>query len=252
MSVRQRKHRRMNQRGVTLVELMIAITLVAVISVGMLMATRTGLLSYQKTQQRLDQNRVALHVADIVNRQLNSLVPAMGDCPNAAGGITSVPLFYGTQTSLIAVSQFSIAEGNRGYPQIVEYQVTSSPAGGLRLTVNEFPYAGPSSAAAVCRNGTILPVEATATSVSVVLADQLLACNFTFHKLNDPLRPTEDTGWLPDWIFPVAPPAFPAAIRIEMLPSSAARPDQANPPLPFPSVTVPIRTDRFFQEQYVQ
>jgi prepilin-type N-terminal cleavage/methylation domain-containing protein len=54
MAARVSRH---SERGVTLLELMIAMTLVAGLSTGMLMAMRTSLLTYEKTAKKLESNR---------------------------------------------------------------------------------------------------------------------------------------------------------------------------------------------------
>src|SRR5580658_10432185 len=56
--VMQSPHRaRRAQKGFTLIELMISITLVAAISAGMLMAMRAALLTLEKVDARLQSNR---------------------------------------------------------------------------------------------------------------------------------------------------------------------------------------------------
>ncbi len=234
MSYRRTKVRPFeSQRGVTLVELMIAVTLVAVISGGMLFAMRTGLMTYEKITQRLRINRLSINTAQILNHQLGSLIPAMGDCPGGA----PIPLFIGTPETLRVVSSFSMTEGARGLPQLLEYQVLPSPNGGLRLFVNERPYTGPSSAAEICQGGQMLPVQLT--PASFVLADGLAFCHFSYHQINTP-NAIVDTGWLPLWNLPQLPPV----VRLEMGRSEFARPGLTTAPLPFFSVTVPIRIDR--------
>jgi prepilin-type N-terminal cleavage/methylation domain-containing protein len=227
------------QRGVTLIELLIAVSLVAVISAGMLIATRTTLTAYQKTDQRLRANRQAMNVAGILNRQLASLMPAMGECPTSDGRVSPVPLFAGTPTALRAVTTFSVAEGSRGYPQIVEYLAAPSPSGGYRLIVNEHPFTGPSSSAPFCRDNQFLPVQIT--PASLVIADHLAYCRFSYHQPDNPRDPAADLGWLSEWTFPM----FPPILRIDMAPLEGSA-----SPLPFFSLTVPIRTDRLFTEQY--
>ncbi len=227
------------RRGVTLVELMIAITLVAVISGGMLFATRTSLITYEKLTRRMSINRASVNTAQILNRQLSALIPAMGQCPVEPGAPgPAVPMFVGTPENLRAVSSFSIAEGARGRPQILEYQVAPSPNGGLRLFVNEHPFTGPASAGEICRGGQFLPVQFS--PASFVLADGLAFCRFSFHQI-DAAIPIEDTGWVPLWSIP----QFPPIVRVEMGPleGSVAQ-------LPFFSVTVALRTDRDFREPY--
>ena len=59
-----------NRRGVTLLELMIAITLVAGLSTGMLMAMRTSLLTYEKTAHKLESNRRFVKTQQILSNQI--------------------------------------------------------------------------------------------------------------------------------------------------------------------------------------
>ena len=55
-----------DQRGFTLIELMIAITLVAALSTGMLMAMRTSLITLEKIDERLKSNRRVMSVERIL------------------------------------------------------------------------------------------------------------------------------------------------------------------------------------------
>src|SRR5262245_24697470 len=97
------------QRGVTLMELMIAITLVAELSMGMLMAMRISLNTLEKTQGRLEENRRAMGVQQLVLRQLGGVIPALGEC-----GSSRMPMFTGTPDLLRFVTTQSIDEGSRG------------------------------------------------------------------------------------------------------------------------------------------
>src|SRR2546430_17234075 len=101
------------EAGVTLIELMIAITLVSAISAGMLMAMRTSLLTLDKTTARLQLNRRVMSVEQIMSRQIGGLMPVLGRCPG--------PVFVGTPTTLRMVSSYSMSEGARGEPRILMY-----------------------------------------------------------------------------------------------------------------------------------
>ena len=114
-------------------ELMISITLVAAIATGMLMAMRGGLLSLNRIQTRLDENRRALGVQRILTLQLAGAMPARTGC----AGALSPFAFRGTVAALQMVSTYSIAEGARGAPHIVEYQVAPDDGGTVKLIVNE-------------------------------------------------------------------------------------------------------------------
>jgi prepilin-type N-terminal cleavage/methylation domain-containing protein len=220
------------ERGVTLIELMIAIALVALLSSGMLIAMRTSLLTYEKTGHRLEANRRSMSVEQILASQLGGIMPVQGQCSSAQGMTAPIPFFSGATDGLRLVSSFSMSEGARGYPRILEYQVLPSPGGGVRLMVNEHPYFGPSSTAPFCSDRQRLPVEAGPSSF--VLADHLQYCRFAYHAPYNEDAFLE-TQWLPGWNLP----ALPAGVRIDMLPLA---PDPAG--LPFVGVTIPIRVNR--------
>jgi len=130
--LRPRKADPTNQRGFTLIELMISITLVAAIATGMLMAMRGGLLTLGRTQTRLDENRRALGIQRILSLQLGGAMPVRTGCNGQLSGFA----FRGTASALAMVSTYSMTEGSRGAPRIVEYQVAPDLGGTVQLIVN--------------------------------------------------------------------------------------------------------------------
>jgi prepilin-type N-terminal cleavage/methylation domain-containing protein len=223
------------ERGVTLLELIIAISLVALISGGMLTAMRTSLLTNEKVTARLRSNREHMNLRQMIARQLGGAMPVMAPCASSTGGGNDVSFFRGTPQMLRFVSSFSMAEGSRGYPQIVEYQVAPAAGGGFRLIVNEHPYTGPASAAPFCMDGNIAPVAVSESSV--VAADRLSRCQFYFQQ---PVQQIAfgDLQWVGDW----NQPTLPRAVRIEMVPADGV--PALLPPL---DVIVNLRTDRDFR-----
>src|SRR3979411_2461187 len=108
------KHSRC-ERGVTLLELMIAVPLVAGLSTGMLMAMRTSLLTYEKTAKKLESNRHFVKAQQILSSQISAVIPVSGICPAAEGPGIAVPSFLsGSADRLRLISSYSIAEGARG------------------------------------------------------------------------------------------------------------------------------------------
>jgi prepilin-type N-terminal cleavage/methylation domain-containing protein len=220
-----------DQAGVTLIELMIAITLVAAISTGMLMAMRTSLITLEKVDARLQSNRRVMGAEQILSRQIGGAMPVLGDCPNSNGALGRFPVFNGTAQTLHLVSTYSLAEGARGYPHVLEFQVIPAGGGGWRLIVNEYLYGGPASTVPFCLNGAFLPVQAKPDSF--VLADRLAFCRFLYRQ-RVPDAPRAG-AWVPVW----SDISLPAAVRIEMEPLV---PDPAQ--LPLVNVTVPIHITR--------
>ena len=140
-------------------------------------------------------------------------------------------MFIGTPQTLRMVSTYSLAEGSRGYPRLLEFQVISSNLGGVRLIVNESLYTGPSSLVPFCAGPGEAPAQATPQSF--VLADRLASCTLSYREA---IPDTPVPGnWMPGW----DRQNLPAAVHVEMTPLA---PDPAS--LPLVSVTVPIHITR--------
>jgi prepilin-type N-terminal cleavage/methylation domain-containing protein len=222
--------KRREERGVTLIELMVAITLVAAIATGMLMAARTSLTVLQKVDTRLQSNRRVMSVEQILARELGGVMPVMGDCLESGRAAA----FRGNAQTLRLVTSYSIAEGARGYPKLIELQVTPSDRG-VRLIVNEHLYAGPSSSLSFCGDTPAQP-----DPQSFVLADHLAYCRILY---KDTRRDTPVSGeWLPFW----NKGDLPAAVRVDMMPVDV---DASR--LPLMPVTVPIHITREVAVPYV-
>lgn len=222
------------QRGFTLIEVMIATTLVAAISVGMLMAMRTGLITLQKTDDRLDSNRRVMAVEQILSRQIGGVMPVTGTC----GGGRRVPAFNGSDQTLYLVSSYSLSEGARGYPRVLAMQVVPADGGGLRLIVNESLYTGPFAITPDCQDGIFLPVPVK--SDSFILADRLASCHIAYLERRDDGSPLGG-HWVSVW----NRPNLPQAVRVMMEPLV---PDPSR--LPLVNVTVPIHVTRDVMESY--
>jgi prepilin-type N-terminal cleavage/methylation domain-containing protein len=218
------------QLGFTLMELMISITLVAAIATGMLMAMRGGLLSLNRVQTRLDQNRRALGVQRILSLQLAGVMPARTGCAGPLSGFA----FRGTSVALEMVSTYSITEGSRGAPHIVEYQVVPDEGGTVKLIVYERLYAGPGSTGAFCGQGIALQ----GSPQPFVAATHLAYCRFSYFQMN-PDTLFRGGGWVDSW----GDPNLPSAVHIEMAPATA----DSNR-LPAVSATAPQFTSRFFDD----
>lgn len=244
--------RRTSQSGVTLMELLIAITLLSLLSVGMLFALRVGINSMQKSNSRLMLNRRVMGVERVFQQQLAGYMPAKADCMLPAGGMTTVVFFQGEERTLRLVSSYSLQDAHRGYPEILEYQVIPGENGiGLRLVVNELLYTGQTSTGQLC--GGVVPDltgfpmgrfrEVAVGPQSFVLADKLAVCRF-FYKEELPIPPPLGSDrWVGRWM--KARP--PAAIRVEMIPL-----DRTDGKLQVSSITAPMRVNRDIFGKYTE
>jgi prepilin-type N-terminal cleavage/methylation domain-containing protein len=237
------------RKGMTLIEVMIAITLVALLTTGMLLAMRISLTSLGKTNDRLNANRRITGAQRALEQQIAGFMPVAAITPPAGLGQPGmkVPFFQGEPQSMRFVSSYSLHEASRGIPRILEFQIIpGGDAGGVRLIVNEWPYTGPASAGIMVTGRstidglglmtTFRPIEAGPNSF--ILADKLASCRFLYQEI----RPQpEYQRWDETWILPT----WPRAIRIEMLPLTA-EPGQ----LKMVSVTAPVHVTKAPLDSY--
>lgn len=205
--------------GVTLLEVLIAVTLLSLLSAGMMMAMRIGISVLGKTNGRLMDNRRVAGAQRILQQELEALIPVVAPCSD---GGAQVPIFSGQQNGITLVSAFSLQEAWRGRPQIIQiFTIPDDSGGGTRLVVNETPYLGPEAAGQLCSGvdsdpegsgafGNFAPPSASATTF--VLADHLRGVRYSF--LKPPTKPEDPGKWQPVW----DGGGWPAAIRIEMAP----------------------------------
>ena len=234
-------------------EVLIAVTLLALLSAGMLTAMRVGLSALGKTNTKLMDNRRIAGAQRILEQEIEGFLPAPTICTSEAP-VPAAPLrigfFQGEPEAMRFISTFSLAGGWRGQPQILEFAVIPGEDGkGKRLIVNEIPYS-PHAAMKFCVGQYMDPVfnmllprfrPIEPTPRSFVLADKLAFCRFYFlEPANLPTAP-KDT-WRPRWLLA----RWPLAIRVDMAPlePNAAR-------LQPISVTMPLRIERSLEIQYV-
>ncbi len=225
--------------GITLLEILIAVTLLSLLTVGMAMAMRLGLFAFSHTTSRLMDNRRVAGAQRIVEQELKGLMPVVAPCGGSSGNGPPAVIFAGLPDSLTMVSTFSLQEAWRGRPQILQFFVISADKGdGVRLVVNETPYTGPLSAGAMClgtspdqTTGAPIPQfpRPAATPTTFVLADNLAYCRFRY--LTPTPNPGEPGVWMPSWTMS----GWPYGLRIEMAPV------EPNPARLQPvNVTVPV------------
>ncbi|MGE5567698.1 MAG: type II secretion system protein J [Rhodospirillales bacterium] len=239
------------RKGVTLIELLIAVSLLSMLSVGMLFALRVGVNALDKANGKLIANRRAASVQSILESQIANLMPVNAACPSGLPNSppVHVPFFDGELHSMRFVSSYSLEEAARGSPKILEFAVIPGEQNrGVRLIVNEYPYTGPLSTGALCLGLIENPAPGIARAPqyrpiepgprSFVLADRLAFCRFAYMQ---EVPAPEFARWLPEW----KNPRWPSAVRVEMQP---LEPDPTRVPLA--GLTVPIRINRWPNVRY--
>jgi len=212
---------RQHESGITLIEVVIAVTLFSMLSVGMLATIRMGFDGLHKTNARLMENRRVAGSQRLLEQQLGGFMPVTAPCTGAEGPPAPFAFFEGQPQSMRLVSTYSLQEAWRGQPRILELQVIPGDEGrGVRLIANEIPYNGPPSAGQFCLGMVPDPVSGQtmpqfgpiqASPQSFVLADKLAFCRFSYLE---PAKPPDLDHWRPDWILQ----RWPAGLRVEMAP----------------------------------
>ena len=235
--------RRASRSGITLIEVLIAVSLLGLISVGILTAMRVGLNALGATNRRLMENRRVAGARRVLEQQIAGFMPVIAHyLPAPEAAPAKMPFFQGETQSMRFVSAYSLGEAWRGRPQILEFHVVPGERGeGVRLIVNEQLYAGPLSAGFFClgkfpdpmtgRNRPrFRPIEIG--PASFVLADRLETCRFWYLE---PMPPPAPERWRPDWVLE----QWPLAIRIEMSPLR-----DVESQLRLFTLTAPVRVNR--------
>ena len=245
MLIRQPSTRgnRRGSRGVTLMELLIAVTLVSLLSAGIVISLRVGLSAMNKADAKLMANRRVTSVESILEEQIAGIMPVVADChPNQNASLLKIAFFQGEPASMRLASVYSLQQGSRGTPMILEFQVIPGENyQGVRLIVNEHWYTGPQQAGLSCLG--VAPDPLTGVTAvkfapiaiganSFVLADKLSYCRFTYREL----VPEMPAKWLGHWTHT---DSLPNAIRIEMAPLA---PDAGR--LQPVTLTIPVHVTR--------
>ncbi|SPE38016.1 conserved exported hypothetical protein [Candidatus Sulfopaludibacter sp. SbA3] len=216
--------RKRRDAGLTLLEVLVAVTLLTLLMVGMSIALRVGLSAFSRTTNRLMDDRRVVGAQRIVQSELDGLIPVTPACLGAEGASSNHFVFFQAESQYMRmVSTFSLQQGWRGEPQILEFFVIPGDQGrGVRLVVNEIPYT-PYGAGSFCLgtmqdptfNVTVprFPPPPQASPTSFVLGDNLASCRFTYYTRGpDPTIPD------PQWMTRATGLGYPLAIRIDMAP----------------------------------
>jgi len=241
-----------SRAGVTLIEVLIAVSLVSFLSLGIMFALRIGLSALEKANHKLMDDRRIAGAQRILQAQLAGFMPVVAlfaPSPDAPG--QKIPFFEGRAQSMRFVSSYSLGEAARGMPQILEFQVIPGDQDvGVRLVVNENLYTGPRSAGRFSLGPGTDPQLGVLTQLflpisvgpqSFVLADRLAYCRFSYLGI-PPGAPLEK--WQLAWI-PLD--KWPLGIRIEMA-SLDTNPGDLKPL----TVTAPVHVDRFPIYDYLE
>ena len=174
-----------SEKGFTLVEMIVAVTLVAMMAVGIWSILRTGLRSWSRGTEYIDANQRHRNIMDLVRKQMASAYPMMTPTNSESPG-PSYPIFIGTETSLSFISLNSLNFNKSPGMTFVHYNVVPGLQGDYSLVEHEQRYLWE------------LPDSADDLDLSngVSLFENLTECYFEYRKADGE---DDSEQWVREW-----------------------------------------------------
>ena len=236
------------QAGVTLIEVLIAVSLLSLLSVGVLVAMRIALSTMEKTDDHLVRNRRVSNSEKLIENELSGVMVTRAEYRPTPLDHRSIPFFQFEADTMRFVTSYSLRDGFRGRPQIAALRVIPGDHNvGLRLIVNETPYTGSIQTGLMVTGFEPHPITGVPVTLftpiipgsqSFVLADRLATCRFAYLL---PIPEPPFRVWRPD----SSDPRLPLAIRIEMTAL-----DKTPSEVHMSTVTAPLQINRDLFTQY--
>ncbi len=132
---------RLADGGFTLLETVIAVTLVAMMAVGLWSVFRISLASWKRGTESIDANQRHRSMVDLMKKQMASIYGVMAPVDLQAGGII-YPLFAGSESSVQFISLSSLRFYESAGLTTVSYDVERDLAGAFNLVQREQQFLG--------------------------------------------------------------------------------------------------------------
>ena len=130
-----------SENGFTLLEILIAVTLVAMMAVALWAVFRISVDSWAKGTQFIDTNQKQRSTLDLVKKQIASIYGVIAPIDLQAGGII-YPVFFGAETSVQFISLSSLRFLDSPGLTMVSYDLIRDPQGNQSLVEREEQFLG--------------------------------------------------------------------------------------------------------------
>lgn len=206
MTRRSNAGHRTSDEGFTLIEIVVAVTLVAMMAVSLWAVFRISVRSWRQGTEFMDTNQRHRTILDLVKKQMASVCGVLVPADPALGmGAGVHPVFAGAESSVQFISLNSLRFQENPGLTMVSYDVVEDRRGDYSLVEREERYLGPDSSLESTANG----AEAKTTTIF----ENLTSFMFEYFDPGTRERPAQ---WVKDWDA-VETGTLPAAISMTMI-----------------------------------
>lgn len=180
-------HRRTRAEGFTLIEMMISVTLIAMMALCIWAVLRISISSWKRGTEFMDENQRRRATLDLIQKQMasiSSLVPPL-DLQTGAG---QSPIFVGSDTSVEFISLSALRFRDNPGLAVVSYEVVSGKEGDYSLVERETRYLGGDPTLDV--NFDLLDVPVT------TIFEHLAGLSFEYYDPGNGVVPPQ---WVKEW-----------------------------------------------------
>jgi prepilin-type N-terminal cleavage/methylation domain-containing protein len=129
------------EEGFTLLEIIIAVTLVAMMSVGLWAILRISVTSWKRGSDAIDANQRSRSIFDLVKKQMTSIYGIYTPF-DPQSGVAPYPIFSGEENSMQFISLCSLRFQENPGLTMVSYDVVQDAHGNYALMEREARYLG--------------------------------------------------------------------------------------------------------------
>ncbi|HXK59102.1 MAG TPA: prepilin-type N-terminal cleavage/methylation domain-containing protein [Acidobacteriota bacterium] len=215
-----------NSGGFTLVEVVVALTILGLLALALFLSFRMAVNSYQKGQERMEEQAHKRVLEDMIKRQVGSLFPLRpaismanlqqtGMDPAEALAFAQAPLFFGSPESMTFITVAPLLLHENPGLTVVRYGLAQDEWGNRYLGAMETQYLGVNSFTFMVNDprGKPLPL--------IEPAQEVLFEYYGYDNL------TQTYDWYPVWD-PNEMRSVPSAVRIHVDQKSFVVPINAN------------------------
>jgi general secretion pathway protein J len=202
MMIENRKHKILPEAGFTLLELIIAITLVAMMAVALWAVFSISVRSWSRGTETIDANQRHRTVLDMARKQIASAYP-INSSANTQQTTAASLIFSGTENGMRFISLNSLQFFESPGLTLVSYETAQDSNGNLSLIEKEVHYTGQD----------VAQDESLNASRTIPIFSDLQTCTFEYYDSGTTDNPAR---WVSEWDGS-ASARLPTAIRMTMI-----------------------------------